>query len=69
MKVRQLRHMLKSLPGDMEIVTVGGSDHSYIKLCCAGTRNAEEFEGEYYEYYDDRNMSEGGKKVKVLVLD
>ena len=69
MTVKELREALEDLDEDLPIVITGGSDHSYHKLYNCLVGNVEEMNRDYYEYYDESGLFEGGKKVAALILD
>ncbi len=67
MNVKQLKAMLENVPDDAQVL-LSGRDHSY----CKGSAHyifVEYNDKEYYEYYDDANMGQDGKKEKHLVID
>lgn len=61
--VADYAHLEDSVP-----VLVGYGDHSYRRASLE-VRHVERYKGEYYEYFDDLNMSDGAKKVIGVVVD
>lgn len=65
--VGKLKELIKDLPDDTVILTEG-SDHSYYRPNIH-VGPAEFWKGDYFEYYDEGNMFEGGKKIeKTLII-
>jgi hypothetical protein len=46
-----------------------GSDHSYTRSRSITMTDAEKNQGDFFEYFDDANMSDGGKKIQVLLVE
>ena len=69
MNVGQLRELLAELPAkhDDAPLLVEGCDHSYngatAKFC-----DVAQHKRDFYEYYDDSNLSPGEKRTKGLVI-
>jgi len=67
MKVGKLKELIKDLADDTPIL-VPSPDHSYFQASCR-VGPAELCNGSYYEYFDDRSMFVGSKKVeKTLII-
>lgn len=71
MTVGDLRKAMKDLPDNMPVLTPG-HDHSFFpaaeaKAACvefAPNSNG----GDWFEYWDDNNMSEGSEKKQAFIV-
>ena len=66
--VRQLRELIKDLPGDMVILT-SGSDHSYNKADVYLVDAAFRAESRWWsEYFGDESLDSGEEKMQGLLV-
>jgi hypothetical protein len=64
--VAALKEFIKDLPDNIPVLVPGG-DHCYYRASF-NIAPAEFNKGSWYEYFDDMNMSEGGKKVDEALI-
>lgn len=50
------------------IPVMSSVDHSYRRVCGAYETDAELYDEDLYEYYDDANMNEGAEKIAVVLI-
>ena len=65
--VGKLKELIKDLPDDTPIL-VPGSDHSYYQPDCSIAPAEYNERGDWFEYYGDKYMSEGGKRVETTLV-